>query len=61
MTEEFLQELKKQSPVLFTIAVLNSRLLKDIEYGEIKLTMYVKNGKIYRIESFPIISKLIET
>jgi hypothetical protein len=60
MTEDFLQELKKQDPVLFTIALLNAKLLKDMEYGEIKIKECVKNGKVYRIESYPIISRMIE-
>ena len=61
MTEEFLQELKKESPVLYTLAVMNARLLKDMDYGELKVTEFVKDGKIYRIEIYPVISKMIPT
>jgi hypothetical protein len=59
--KEFWRMLRNESPILFTIAVLNARLLKDMEFGEIKLTEYIKNGKIYRIEASPTISKLIES
>lgn len=59
--KEFYRILQAESPVLFTIAALNARLIKDMEYGEIHITAFVKNGKIYRIEATPTISKLIDT
>lgn len=58
--EEFFRILKNESPLLFTIAVLNARLLKDMQFGEITITQYVKNGKVYRVEASPKISKMIE-
>jgi hypothetical protein len=60
MTEAFLQQLKKESPVLFTLALLNQKMLKDMEYGELRVTEFVKDGKVYRIEMYPIISKMVE-
>ena len=59
--KEFWRILRNESPVLFTIAILNAKLLQDMEFGEIHLTAFVKNGKIYRIEAQPTISKLVET
>jgi len=59
--EEFYRILKNESPVLFTIAVLHAKLLKDMDFGEIHMKAFVKNGKIYRIEGTPMISKLVES
>lgn len=59
--KEFWRLLRNKAPVLFTIAVLNAKLLKDMEFGEITITQFVKNGKIFRVEASPKISKLIET
>jgi hypothetical protein len=60
-TKEFWRLLRNNSPVLFTIAVLNAKLLQDMQFGEITITQFVKNGKIIRVEASPKISKLIET
>jgi hypothetical protein len=59
--KEFFRLLHNISPVLFTISVLNAKLLKDMEYGEIHITQYVKNGRIFRVEASPKISKLIDS
>lgn len=57
---EFFRMLRNVSPVLFTISVLNAKLIKDVEFGEITITQYVKNGKIYRVEASPKINRIID-
>lgn len=58
--KEFFRKLQSISPVLFTIAVLNAKFLKDMQFGEIHIVQHVKNGKIFHVEATPTISKLIE-
>ena len=58
--EETLAVLREIAPVLYTIVKLNSKFLRDMKYGEIHLTEFVKNGKLYRVEGFPMIGELVE-
>ena len=48
------------SPLLFNIELINSKYLKDMDYGEIHIIEYVRAGKVYRIEVQPKISKMID-
>jgi len=56
-TTEFIRLLKNEKPALFTIEAFNVKFLKDMSFGEIHITEYVKNGKIIRIEVTPTYSK----
>lgn len=58
---EFMRTLRNDFPSLFTMEVLVSKLIKDMDHGEIHLTAFVKGGKITRVEGFPKISSLVET
>lgn len=55
--------LKDVAPDLYTIHAINTKFIKemDIDYGEIHLTEYIKDGKVYRVEASPVVSKLITT
>ena len=57
--EQFMALLEKVAPLLYEIELMNARFLKDMQHGEITITQFVKNGKIYRIEAIPKYSKII--
>jgi len=59
-SEQFITLLRDISPVLFTIEAYNQKFLKDMEYGEIHIIQYVRNGRVYKIDAYPRISKIIE-
>lgn len=59
-TEKFLILLKDISPVLFTVEMFNQKFLKDMQYGEIHVVQYVRNGRVYKIDAYPRMSTLIE-
>lgn len=58
--EEFIIILHKFSPSLSTIERFNKKFLHDAQFGELTITEYVRNGKIYRIEVLPKISEIIQ-
>jgi len=58
--KKFLKLLQTVAPVLYTIEMFNATYLKDMEYGEIHITEFVKNGKVVRIEVYPKVSKIIQ-
>jgi hypothetical protein len=57
---EFTRILKNKNPALFTVEAFNRKFLKDMQYGEIHITEFVKNGKIIRVEVYPKYSKIID-
>ena len=59
-SEQFITLLRDISPVLFTIEAYNQKFLKDMEYGEIHIIQYVRNGRVYKVDGYPRISKMIE-
>lgn len=60
--EDFIQLLRVYSPALFTMNVFTEKFIKDLkmQYGEIHFTAIVQNGKIIRIEAYPVISQKTE-
>ena len=58
--QEFLLILKAFSPSLSIIEKFNTKFLVDAQFGELTITEYVRNGKIYRIEVLPKISEVIQ-
>lgn len=58
--EEFILILKARSPSLSTIEKFNKKFLEDAQFGELVITEFVRNGKIYRIEVLPKISEVIQ-
>jgi hypothetical protein len=46
----FITMLQRVTPELYTIRALNDKLLKDMDYGEIHITEYVKDGKVVRVQ-----------
>jgi hypothetical protein len=54
---EFTRLLKNKNPALFTVEAFNRKFLKDMEFGEIHIIEFVKNGKIIRVEVTPTYSK----
>lgn len=59
-TEEFMELLRTIAPLLWNIELLNSKFLKDMDYGEIHIVEHVRGGKVYRLEVQPKISKMID-
>lgn len=56
---EFIRILRNVNPALYTIELLQKKLTKDMEYGEIHMTLFVKEGKIIRVEAIPKYSKIV--
>ena len=56
---EFTRLLKNKNPALFTVEAFNRKFLKDMEFGEIHITEFVKDGKIIRVEVIPKYSKKV--
>ena len=59
--EDMLAFLREHYPVLYTITKLNMKILKDMNYGEVRLTEFVKAGKIYRVQAEQMIGEMVET
>jgi len=47
-------------PVMDEIKVMIDKYASDIEYGEIHITLFIRGGKVYRVETQPKISKMID-
>lgn len=58
--EQFMVLLQKLAPALFTIELYNSKFLKDMEYGEIHIVQYVREGRIFKIDGYPRISRMVD-
>jgi hypothetical protein len=59
---EFKSLLRVFSPALFTMDVLIDKYVKELkmQYGDIHFKAQVQNGKVVRIEAYPVISQKVE-
>lgn len=53
--------LEKLSPELYELKKIMDIYMPHIEYGEIHATFQVQRGKVVRVESYPTISRKIES
>lgn len=68
MTEEqkknaialYMTLLEALSPEFYELKKVIDLFLPLIQYGEIKATFFVQKGKIVRVESYPVISRVVE-
>lgn len=58
--DEFLTFMREFYPAIYTIVQLNDKFLHDMEFGEIHIIEYIKNGKVWRVEATPTVSKILE-
>jgi hypothetical protein len=60
--EEFKQLLRVFNPALYTMDIFTERFIKDMkmQFGEIHFKAMIQNGKIVRIEAYPIISQKVD-
>jgi hypothetical protein len=50
----------EKTKVADQIQQMIDKYASDIEYGEIHITLFIRGGKIYRMETQPKISKMID-
>jgi len=60
MPSEVLTYIREFHPAIYTIIQLNEKFLHDMDFGEIHIIEFIKNGKVWRVEGTPTVSKILE-